>query len=179
VSSKFPSTGEHTSGADAGAGGRPKILVLGIGNFLMGDEGVGVHLAQQMEKMELPAGVDALDGGTGGFGLLGLFDEYDHVIVVDATMDGQPAGTLRLTRPRFASDFPRTLSVHDVGLKDMIEALYLTRAPEELPQIYLITISIEEIVPMTVALSPPVADAIDKAITFVKQLIDKIRKEGN
>ena len=51
-----------------------KILVLGIGNYLMGDEGVGVHIVQKMEKMDLPDYVEVLDGGTGGFFLMNVFD---------------------------------------------------------------------------------------------------------
>ncbi len=65
-------------------------------------------------------------------------------------MDGKPAGTISLIRPKFASDFPSALSVHDVGLKDMIEAVYLM---EKVPDIHLFTISIDEINPMTIELS--------------------------
>ena len=65
------------------------ILVLGVGNYLMGDEGVGVHLIQEMDNMELPSYVDILDGGTGGFLLLNCFESYSKIIFVDATMDGK------------------------------------------------------------------------------------------
>ena len=65
------------------------VLVMGLGNFLMGDEGIGVHLAQEMEKMELPEFIKVVDGGTGGFFLMGYFDQFDKVILVDATMDGK------------------------------------------------------------------------------------------
>ena len=54
---------------------------------------------------------------------MNYFDEYPYVIFVDATMDGKPVGTITVTEPRFAADFPNALSVHDVGLKDMIEAV--------------------------------------------------------
>ncbi|MCB0640793.1 MAG: hydrogenase maturation protease, partial [Phaeodactylibacter sp.] len=100
-----------------------KILILGVGNYLMGDEGVGVHLVHRMGEMDLPDYLDVLDGGTGGFFLMSVFDEYGAVIFVDATMDGREGGTLSLIKPRFAADFPKALSVHDVGLKDMVEAL--------------------------------------------------------
>ena len=96
------------------------ILVMGVGNYLMGDEGIGVHIIQAMEKLKLPDYVDILDGGTGGFLLLNCFEAYNTIIFVDATMDGKPAGTISLIKPKFASDFPSALSVHDVGLKDMI-----------------------------------------------------------
>jgi len=133
------------------------ILVMGVGNYLMGDEGIGVQVIQEMTKHKLPKYVDILDGGTGGFLLLNCFEAYSTVIFIDATMDGKPAGTISLIRPKFASDFPSALSVHDVGLKDMIEAVYLM---EKVPDIHLFTVSIEEIVPMTLELSPKVKESI-------------------
>lgn len=137
------------------------ILVLGIGNILMGDEGVGVHLVQKMETLDLPDYMDILDGGTGGFLLLNYFEAYGHIIFVDATMDGNSEGTISLIKPKFASDFPSALSVHDVGLKDMVEAVYLM---DSKPQIQLFTISIKEMKPMTLELSPKVENAISKTI---------------
>ncbi len=151
-----------------------KVLVLGIGNYLMGDEGVGVHVVHRMEKMQLPEYMDVLDGGTGGFFLMNVFDEYQKIIMVDATMDGQPAGTIKIIRPKFASDYPKTLSVHDVGLKDMIEALYLQ---EKLPDIYLMTISIEVMHPMKVGMTEPVEKSVDKAIEQILELGEKLYKE--
>ncbi|WP_338356943.1 hydrogenase maturation protease [Yeosuana marina] len=147
------------------------ILILGVGNYLMGDEGIGVHVIQEMYKRELPKYVDILDGGTGGFLLLSCFQVYPTIIFVDATMDGKPAGTISLIRPKFASDFPSALSVHDVGLKDMIEAVYLM---EKVPDIHLFTVSIEELNPMTIALSQKVKDAIPKLINQILEQSEKL-----
>jgi len=140
------------------------ILIMGVGNYLMGDEGIGVHVIQEMSKNTLPEYIDILDGGTGGFLLLNCFEAYSTVIFVDATMDGKPAGTISLIRPKFASDFPSALSVHDVGLKDMIEAVYLM---EKIPDIHLFTVSIEELNPMTVELN-------DKVKAIIPKIIDNI-----
>jgi hydrogenase maturation protease len=137
------------------------ILIMGVGNYLMGDEGIGVHIIQEMSKIKLPEYVDILDGGTGGFLLLNCFEAYKTIVFVDATMDGKPAGTISLIRPKFASDFPSALSVHDVGLKDMIEAVYLM---DHVPDIHLFTISIEELNPMTIELSDNVRASIPKTI---------------
>ena len=133
------------------------MLVMGVGNYLMGDEGIGVQVIQEMTKYQLPEYVDILDGGTGGFLLLNCFEAYATVIFIDATMDGKPAGTISLIRPKFAADFPSALSVHDVGLKDMIEAVYLM---EKVPDIHLFTVSIEEIAPMTLELNLKVKESI-------------------
>jgi len=147
------------------------ILVMGVGNYVMGDEGIGVHIIQEMAKIELPEYVDILDGGTGGFLLLSCFEAYPTIIFIDATMDGKPEGTISLIRPKFASDFPSALSVHDVGLKDMIEAVYLM---EEVPDIHLFTVSIKEITPMTIDLSTKVNGSIpliiDKILSHCKDL---------
>ncbi|HEY5688191.1 MAG TPA: hydrogenase maturation protease [Yeosuana sp.] len=140
------------------------ILVMGVGNYLMGDEGIGVHIIQEMAKQELPEYVDILDGGTGGFLLLSCFQVYPTIIFVDATMDGKPAGTISLIRPKFASDFPSALSVHDVGLKDMVEAVYLM---DKVPDIHLFTVSIEEMNPMTIELN-------SKVEAIIPELIDRI-----
>lgn len=151
--------------------GRGEILVMGVGNYLMGDEGIGVHIAHQMEKMDLPVYLDVLDGGTGGFLLMNYFDEYPNIIFVDATMDGKPAGSVSVLEPKFASDFPNALSVHDVGLKDMIEAVYLM---EKVPKMFLVTISIGEIRPMTMELEEAVEAAIPKVIEQIKVIAEEI-----
>jgi hydrogenase maturation protease len=147
------------------------MLIMGVGNYLMGDEGIGVHVIQEMVKKQLPDYVDILDGGTGGFLLLNCFEAYPIIIFVDATMDGKPEGTISLIRPKFASDFPSALSVHDVGLKDMIEAVYLM---DHVPDIHLFTVSIKEINPMTIELNKNVQTAIPEIIKQILTLCEKL-----
>lgn len=151
------------------------ILVMGVGNYLMGDEGVGVRVIEALAQMEVPPYIDLLDGGTGGFLLLDRFHAYGKVIFVDATMDGAAPGSRRLIRPKFASDFPKALSVHDLGLKDMIEAVYLM---EHNPDLYLLTISIAEIDPMSVALSEAVEAAIAPAAELILKLGAELQQEN-
>ena len=79
-----------------------------------------------------------------------------------------------LLRPKFASDFPSALSVHDLGLKDMIEAVYLL---ENQPDLYLLTISIDHIDPMSVELSESVEQAIPNAIDQILALAHKLHSE--
>lgn len=134
------------------------ILFLGIGNYLMGDEGVGVMLARRLAEMPLPPGVDVLDGGTGGFHLMGPMEQYSTVFMADATLDGRPAGTIRLIEPRFSKDFPRVMSTHEVGLRDVVEAMSLRGT---LPKIHLYLISVEEVQPMLIGLSPAVEAAVE------------------
>ena len=105
------------------------VLVLGVGNVLMADEGIGVQVVRELEKMPLPPNVECLDGGTGGFQLLGPLQDADRILLIDACVDGNPSGTVRRLQPRFSSDYPRTLTAHDIGLKDLLDAAYLTDRP--------------------------------------------------
>jgi len=148
-----------------------KILILGIGNVLMGDEGVGVHAIKELEKETFPPNVTLLDGGTGGFHLLEYLQEYPRIIMIDATMDGKPAGTISLIEPKFATDFPRSLSAHDIGLRDLIES---TAVLGELPKMYLITITIDSIQSMQMELSPEIEKQIPTVVEKVKEVLKKI-----
>jgi hydrogenase maturation protease len=145
-----------------------RTLVLGIGNLLMGDEGVGVHAIREMEKTKVPDHVSLLDGGTGGFHLLSLFQEYDPIIVIDATMDQKPEGDVQLRRPRFASDFPRTLSAHDIGLRDLLESATLLGP---LPRLFLITVSIKDLQTMSTELSPNIRGSLPAVVETVKNIL--------
>lgn len=149
----------------------PHILIMGIGNYLMGDEGVGVQAARHLQQMELPVDVEVLDGGTGGFHLLEYFESYETVILIDATLDNYAPGTIRLIEPRFASDFPRAMSTHDIGLRDMVNALQLL---DKMPHIYLFVVSIETIQQQGIQLTPEIENCmpvlLDQVLHLTRQL---------
>ena len=128
----------------------PPVLLLGIGNLLMGDEGVGVHVVRHLEGLPLPEGCACLDGGTGSLQLLDPLEQAERVILVDATVDGAPVGTLRRLRPRFSTDYPRTLTAHDIGLKDLLDVFYLLGAE---PDVTLFAVSIAPLQEMGLELS--------------------------
>jgi hydrogenase maturation protease len=75
----------------------PRVLVLGIGNILLSDEGVGVHVINRFQKkFTIPDNVEVIDGGTMGLDLVPYFEGKTHVVVVDAMCaDGQAPGTIR------------------------------------------------------------------------------------
>lgn len=149
-----------------------KVLILGVGNYLMGDEGMGVHLARQLSNELDDERIDVVDGGTGGFALMELFETYPTVILADATLDQKPAGTIRLIQPKFSADFPRAMSTHEIGLKDVVESLILL---DKLPKIYLFVMSIEKVQPLSIELSEEISDALPdlkmKMIQLAQSLI--------
>jgi hydrogenase maturation protease len=151
-----------------------RVLILGIGNVLMGDEGVGVHAIRFLERETFPPSVRLLDGGTGGFTLLSYLQEYPSVIMIDATMDGKPPGSITVLRPKFASEFPRALSAHDIGLRDLVETAILTG---RLPEIHLITVSISKIQPMQMELSTELSPVIPRIGEKVRQILESLGGE--
>jgi hydrogenase maturation protease len=147
-----------------------KALVLGVGNLLMGDEGVGVAAIRYLEKKVFAQHAELVDGGTSGFHLLGLFRDRQHIILIDAATDGKTLGTVSLIHPRYASDFPPTLTAHDIGLKDLLESAALLG---DLPEVDLITVSIGDLGLMTMELSPEVAAALPQIETLVRSCLEK------
>ena len=152
-----------------------KILILGVGNYLMGDEGIGVHVAARLLNENLPAGVDIVDGGTGGFHLLGYFEGYETIILVDATLDNNPIGTIRLIKPRFAQDFPKAMSTHDIGLKDMVSALQLLG---KMPVIHLFVVSIESLQQQGIELTHGIEKVVPDLIKEIKELVALIQQDA-
>jgi hydrogenase maturation protease len=149
-----------------------KVLVLGLGNILMGDEGIGVRSIAYLQEHSFPDHVTLLDGGTGGFHLLSLFQEYERLIIIDATMGKEGEGTVRVSKPRFASEFPRTLTSHDTGLRDLVQSAELLG---ELPDISLVTISIQRCDEVKMELSEPILGALPEVHRIVNRLIMEFR----
>ncbi len=112
---------------------RCPILVLGIGNILLRDEGVGVRVIEQMQKMEFPNRVELVDGGTAGADLLDVLADRQKVIVIDAVQsDCKPGTVLRFTADDLVRPDGVGMSLHELGLG---EALTMNRqlgcAPED------------------------------------------------
>ncbi len=151
--------------SDLNSSGPQRPLILGVGNLLMGDEGVGVVAIRQLEEAGFAAQADLVDGGTGGFHLLGFFRGRTHIILIDAAADGQPPGTVSLIQPQFASDYPASLTAHDIGLKDLIETAAILG---DLPRVDLITVSVGELSALTMELTAPVAAALPGVQSLVE-----------
>lgn len=109
-----------------------RVVVLGVGNVIMGDEGIGVRCVQRLEAGGgLPEGVIAIDGGTSTHELLEDLENLDSLIIVDAVATGSAPGTLvRLTGDGIPSALSNKLSPHQHGINDLLAHLrLLDRAP--------------------------------------------------
>lgn len=114
-----------------------KTIILGVGNALLSDEGVGIHVLDALARSSLPQEgvVDLIDGGTLSFTLAVAIEEADSLIVVDAAQLKSPPGTLRLFQGEEMDRFlmgQKKSSVHEVGLTDLMAIARLTeRWPEK------------------------------------------------
>jgi hydrogenase maturation protease len=104
------------------------ILVLGVGNLLLMDEGLGVRALETIEqRFEVPAGVELMDGGTSGMELLGYIQGRDALIILDAVTCNKLPGTIvRMEGDQVPALFRKKISPHQLGLSDLIAAARLT-----------------------------------------------------
>lgn len=145
-----------------------KILILGIGNILMKDEGVGCRIAEELQnRYDFPEGVDVVDSGTMGLVLLNLLREYDFVIVVDAVDGtGYPPGTVVRMSPEDIAPNQVMHSLHDARFIDVLEAAMLIGIEIEG---HVIGVQVEDMNPpeLFIGLSNSLEDAVDTAIDAV------------
>jgi hydrogenase maturation protease len=98
-----------------------KTLVVGMGNFLCQDEGIGVHIIQAMEDLELPKHVDLLDIGTSTMDLFFHLKGVEKLVVIDAMKAGGPPGTIYKCRPEdLLPKDERPISLHEIGLLESL-----------------------------------------------------------
>jgi hydrogenase maturation protease len=118
-----------------------RVLVLGLGNLLLTDEGIGVHVAHELQKQDLPANVEVIDGGTAGMDVILSQQGFDKLVVVDAIRFGNRPGTVYETRLSaeeqnelahfFDSEGASVISLHQLGL---INALAVAKKLNCLPR---------------------------------------------
>lgn len=142
---------------------RERLLILGIGNLLLADEGVGVHAAQALMKKELPEGVAVMDIGTAILEALPELERADRVIVIDAVLAGKEAGTVYRIAYDDCEKPERIASVHGF---DLSRVLAMT-SRETLPCVTVIGVEPARI-GWSVELSPPVAGALETVLQAVE-----------
>jgi len=104
-----------------------RIVVLGVGNILLSDEGIGVRAVEKLQlDFDLPPEVVVIDGGTTGMEMLEDLSKADHIIIIDAVRSGKaPASIIRLVGEQVPVFFRTKLSPHQIGLSDVLATLEL------------------------------------------------------
>jgi hydrogenase maturation protease len=149
----------------------PKITILGIGNVLLKDEGVGAHLAQKLTGIIDDANINIIDAGTYPDFLSLIDDSTDKLIIIDAVKAGDKPGTIyRLSSDNIGVDSAPPISLHDIGVSDSLKMMtLLNRQPKST-----IVIGIEpKTIDFGLELSPEVEVKLSELIKLVLQEIEE------
>lgn len=152
-----------------------KTIVLGVGNTLMSDEGIGVHVVRRLlDKYQLPPDIQVLDGGTLGLDLIYYLEGVENLLMVDAVQTGKEDGTvIRLQDEQVPAFMSMKVSPHQVGVPDMLAAAKLM---DVYPK-HLVLWGIQpEIITLSLDLSPLVASKVD---FLVDSLVNELRAWGH
>ena len=145
------------------------MLIVGLGNSLMGDDGVGIAAVRELKKLEL-SGVELLGGGVSGIGLLSKLRGRRRVVIIDAVQggSGEPGDIYRLTPKELAKPEFSFLSLHDIALEHVL-ALGKELLGDEFPEeIVIYGVEVKEI-RFGRGLSEPVKRALPKLVELLRQ----------
>ena len=148
------------------------ILILGIGNILLSDEGAGVKAVEELQnRYDCSDAVEIVDGGTVGFELLPYFENRSHIFIIDAVKTGNKPGTIvRIDDP--PAFFQKKVSPHQIGLADVMGIAVIT---DNMPQnIALFGIEPKEL-STGLELSPEVAGNLSQLVDMV---VDELKAIG-
>lgn len=165
-------------------GMNPRILIAGIGNIFLGDDGFGVEVVRQLAARALPDGVEVVDFGIRGMDLVyALLEDYDACVFVDTAPRGGRPGTLYLIEPNMDEDGEVSIDTHGM---DPVKVLGLARqlGARVIPTFVvacepLLIINGEEDPEVVVELSEPVRAAVGEAVKMVESLVDDIRQTSS
>ncbi|MBU1237840.1 MAG: HyaD/HybD family hydrogenase maturation endopeptidase [Gammaproteobacteria bacterium] len=144
-----------------------RVVILGIGNTILSDEGVGVHAAEALRAAyDLPDGVEVIDGGTAGMELLEPLSNLDLLVVLDAVKRGQPAGSIvRLTGPEVPVFFRSKLSPHQISICDVLASLeFIGDKPKDMVLIGVEPESLELGLEMTPTVAARIPELVELAV---------------
>ena len=147
-----------------------KIMVLGVGNELLSDEGIGVHIAKELRTVDLPDNVEVIEGGTDGFGLINLIIEADRLIVIDCLKGGSEPGTLYKFDIKDAPGSPDMFktSVHQISI---LEVINLSGLIGKTPVTTVIGVEPKSI-STGMDLTPEIREKIPRVIELIKEEIE-------
>ncbi len=150
------------------------ILVIGMGNVLMRDEGIGVRAVEELDaRYHLPPNVRVVDGGTTGMELFEPMRNADCLIIADAVNADVPPGTLvRIANEEIRAFFQTKLSNHQLGLSDLLALLAFKG---ETPQHVAIIGMVPHVLENKLGLSEPATAGLDE---MVQMLVDELEKVG-
>ncbi|TAL38054.1 MAG: hydrogenase maturation protease [Spirochaetes bacterium] len=142
------------------------VLILGIGNTLMSDDGIGVYIVNRIIEtgVALPRNVDVLDGGTAGFDLVPYMQGYDRIIIVDALKAEDDPGSIYRFPADHARFDPARMSLHEVGIAEILRHLSLSGCD---PEVEIVGVVPEDVATFDISISASVLESVPRAIDVI------------
>jgi hydrogenase maturation protease len=153
---------------------KKNILILGLGNVLMQDEGIGVRAVELFQSLyDVPNNVVIMDGGTTGMEIFNPIAECDYLIVVDAINSSDESGTLvKIQDEQIPAFFQTKLSNHQLGLSDVLALLKLKdKSPEKITLIAMVPFSLQN----KLGLSKKATENLSKMVDMIKKELECIK----
>ncbi len=150
-----------------------KLLVMGIGNMLLTDDGVGVFAAQKLLEEEFPENVTVMEAGTFTQDVFYLFEGYETILVLDIVhANGEPGTIYRLTESDLVDNEKQRLSIHDIDLIDSLNMAELLHGKR--PRLEIIGMEPYDFTTWNVGLSPKVQSKFDDFLNAARKEIDSL-----
>lgn len=151
----------------------PNIMILGVGNVLLTDEGFGIHLIKKLEEeYNFGENVSVVDGGVLGIHLLGTIVEADQLLVIDVIKNnGEPGTMYRIDHEEIPERVRAKNSLHQI---DFLETLTLCQALDKVPRTTIFGVEPKDITTHSIQMTPPVDSKVDRMITVLLEELDRL-----
>ncbi len=149
-----------------------KVVIIGVGNLLLMDDGIGVHVINELEKQKLPQNAGVYDGGTGGFKLIDLMHGARMIIFIDAVETGKAPGTITTFNPEDVRSIYREkkYSLHDTDLMEVIKMSELLDNPPEIEIVGIQPKAINYGTTLSKELTDPMPDIINTVLGKIEEV---------
>ncbi len=147
-----------------------RTLILGVGNMLQKDDGIGVFVVNHLLEsgIELPEGVDIVDGGTAGLDLIPIMYDYERIIIVDALKVNDAPGSVYRFTPEHLLSSTSQISLHEIGISEILKMLKIQGAN---PEVEIIGIVPEDIETLDISISPAVEESVPKVMDLILESV--------
>jgi len=152
-----------------------QIMILGVGNLLLTDDGIGIHAIQQLqEEYEIPEGVQVVDGGTCGLDLLQFLEGVENLVIVDAAHLGREPGAIaRMEGDQVPAYLALKTSPHEIGLPEL---MFTAQLIDIYPNRVVVLGVQPESIETHIGLTPPVAARLDELVEMLAGEVGAVRK---
>ena len=158
-----------------------KIIVMGVGNYILSDEGVGIHVIRELEKMQWPENVEIYDCGTTGILSFHKFVEADILIAIDAIALKEEPGTVRVYNKDdiMLSKVPMKISPHQIGFQEtLFQAELHSHAPEVVTLIGVVPESYAAGTELSECIAEKLPEIVEMTVKYINKYVEELKAKS-